>query len=63
MTPREIAVLMSLAAGNSNKAVAIRLAIPEETVKAHMKNILAKLDARDRTQAVTIVFKWGIIGP
>ncbi len=63
LTAREIAVLTCVAGGNSNKAVANSLSISEETVKAHMKNILAKLDARDRTHAVTIALKRGIIGP
>ena len=63
LTAREIAVLTCVAGGNSNKAVANSLIISEETVKAHMKNILAKLDARDRTHAVTIALKRGIIGP
>lgn len=63
LTAREIAVLTCVAGGNSNKAVANSLVISEETVKAHMKNILAKLNARDRTHAVTIAMKRGIIGP
>ncbi|MFC5741315.1 response regulator [Dyella tabacisoli] len=63
LTPREIAVLTCVAAGNSNKAVAAELAISEETVKAHMKSILAKLDAKDRTHAVTIGLRRGVIGP
>jgi DNA-binding NarL/FixJ family response regulator len=61
LTPREIEVLRLVAAGNANKIVADRLAITEETVKAHVKNILSKLDANDRTHAVTIGLKRGII--
>lgn len=61
LSAREIQVLRSVAAGNSNKAVAALLAIAEETVKAHMKNILCKLGARDRTHAVAIALKRGII--
>lgn len=61
LTAREVAVLTCVAGGNSNKAVAALLTISEETVKAHMKSILAKLDARDRTHAVTIALKRGII--
>src|SRR5918998_924228 len=61
LTEREIGVLREVAAGNSNKMVAQRLAVSEETVKAHMKNILSKLGANDRTHAVTIALKRGII--
>lgn len=60
LTEREIEVLRLVAAGNANKEVAARLAIAEETVKAHMKNILSKLGANDRTHAVTIALKRGI---
>jgi len=60
LTQREIEVLKDVAAGNSNKRVAIQLNISEETVKAHMKSILCKLDANDRTHAVTIALKRGI---
>lgn len=63
LTAREVAVLGCVAGGNSNKAVAGLLSISEETVKAHMKSILAKLDARDRTHAVTIAIKRGILAP
>ena len=61
LTEREIEVLQHVAAGNANKIVADHLAISEETVKAHMKNILSKLGANDRTHAVTIALKRGII--
>lgn len=61
LTLREIAVLKSVAAGNSNQLVARELAISEDTVKSHMKSILSKLDARDRTHAVTIGIARGII--
>jgi DNA-binding NarL/FixJ family response regulator len=61
LTPREVEVLRLIAAGNANKLVADRLSITEETVKAHVKNILSKLDANDRTHAVTIGLKRGII--
>jgi DNA-binding NarL/FixJ family response regulator len=61
LTPREIEVLRLIAAGNANKLVADHLSITEETVKAHVKNILSKLDANDRTHAVTIGLKRGII--
>jgi len=61
LTEREIEVLRQVAAGNSNKRVADLLGISEETVKAHLRNILSKLDANDRTHAVTIALKRGII--
>lgn len=61
LTEREIEVLREVAAGNGNKMVAQRLAVSEETVKAHMKNILSKLGANDRTHAVTIALRRGII--
>ena len=61
LTDREIEVLRQVASGNANKMVADRLAISEETVKAHMRSILSKLGANDRTHAVTIALKRGII--
>ena len=61
LTEREIEVLKQVAAGNANKMIAAHLYISEETVKAHMKNILSKLSANDRTHAVTIALKRGII--
>jgi DNA-binding NarL/FixJ family response regulator len=61
LSTREIEVLRLIAGGNSNKAIADQLSITEETVKGHVKNILSKLDANDRTHAVTIGLKRGII--
>jgi DNA-binding NarL/FixJ family response regulator len=61
LTSREIGVLRLVADGNSNKIIADRLSLSEETVKGHLKSILSKLDAHDRTQAVTIAVKRGII--
>jgi two-component system, NarL family, response regulator len=61
LTPAEIAVLHLVAAGNTNKLIGDRLHISEDTVKARIKNILSKLDANDRTHAVTIALKRGII--
>jgi len=61
LTEREIEVLREVAAGNANKVVALRLAVSEETIKAHMRSILSKLGANDRTHAVTIALKRGII--
>lgn len=61
LTGREIEVLQHIATGRANKQVASALAISEGTVKAHMKNILPKLGARDRTHAVMIAMRRGII--
>ena len=61
LTSREIDVLRLIAAGNANKEIAVQLAIAEETVKSHITNILAKLGANDRTHAVTLALKRGII--
>jgi DNA-binding NarL/FixJ family response regulator len=61
LTEREIDVLQTIAAGNPNKLVADKLRITEDTVKAHVKSILSKLSANDRTHAVTIALKRGII--
>jgi DNA-binding NarL/FixJ family response regulator len=61
LTQREIEVLRQVAKGNANKIIADQLSISEETVKAHMKSILSKLGASDRTHAVTIAVKRGII--
>ena len=60
LSQREIEVLRQVADGNGNKRIAQLLGISEETVKAHMKNILSKLDANDRTHAVTIAVRRGI---
>jgi DNA-binding NarL/FixJ family response regulator len=62
LTDRELEVLQKVAAGRSNKIAADELGISEETVKTHMKSILAKLAASDRTHAVTIATKRGILG-
>ena len=61
LTSREIDVLRLIAEGNANKIVADKLSITEETVKGHVKSILSKLSANDRTHAVTIGLKRGII--
>jgi DNA-binding NarL/FixJ family response regulator len=61
LTPREVDVLRLVARGNANKAVAAQLSLTEETVKSHIRNILAKLGANDRTHAVAIGLKRGII--
>jgi two-component system, NarL family, response regulator len=61
LTEREIEVLLQVADGASNKIAADRLSISEDTVRSHMKNIFSKLGANDRTHAVTIALKRGII--
>jgi DNA-binding NarL/FixJ family response regulator len=61
LTAREIDVLRLVAGGNANKEIAAQLSIGEDTVKSHVTNILAKLHANDRTHAVTIGIKRGII--
>ena len=61
LTAREIQVLQQVATGNANKIIADRLAITEDTVKAHMKSILSNLGANDRTHAVTIAARRGFL--
>jgi DNA-binding NarL/FixJ family response regulator len=61
LSSREIDVLQLIALGNSNKRIADQLSIGEATVKSHVANILSKLGAKDRTHAVTIGLKRGII--
>jgi DNA-binding NarL/FixJ family response regulator len=61
LTEKELRVLRCVAAGNSNRRVSSEIGISEETVKAHLKNIFGKLGANDRTHAVTIALKRGII--
>jgi DNA-binding NarL/FixJ family response regulator len=60
LTDREIEVLRRVAAGHSNKQIANELGVSESTVKAHIHSILPKLNASDRTHAVTIAIKRGI---
>ena len=61
LTAREISVLKLIAGGNANKEIAVQLSVSEESVKGYVKGILAKLGANDRTHAVTIGLKRGII--
>jgi DNA-binding NarL/FixJ family response regulator len=61
LTEREIEVLRFIAGGNANKEIAAQLELAEDTVKRHVTNILSKLGANDRTHAVTIGVKRGII--
>jgi DNA-binding NarL/FixJ family response regulator len=61
LTPREIEVLSQIAEGNRNRDIGEKLFITEETVKVHIKHIMEKLGASDRTQAVAIAVRRGII--
>jgi DNA-binding NarL/FixJ family response regulator len=61
LTVREIEVLRLIATGNANKEIGAKLFVGEDTVKRHVTNILGKLEANDRTHAVTIALKRGII--
>lgn len=61
LTAREVEVLREVAGGNRNRDIADRLHISEETVKVHLKHIMDKLGASDRTQAIAIAVRRGII--
>jgi DNA-binding NarL/FixJ family response regulator len=61
LTPREVEVLQQVAGGNRNRDIAELLHISEETVKVHIKHIMDKLAAKDRTQAIAIAVRRGII--
>jgi DNA-binding NarL/FixJ family response regulator len=61
LTVREIEVLLQVSGGNRNREIAEHLAISEETVKVHVKHIMEKLGASDRTAAVSIAVRRGII--
>jgi DNA-binding NarL/FixJ family response regulator len=61
VSPRELEVLSLMAAGKRNKEIAGELSIAEDTVKMHVRNILAKLQVNDRTEAVTVALRRGII--
>jgi two-component system, NarL family, response regulator len=61
LSEREIEVLKLIATGTSNKIIASQLSLAETTIKTHVQNILLKLDANDRTHAVTIAIKRGYI--
>ncbi len=60
LTPREIDVLRHIAGGNRNRDIGERLFISEETVKVHIKHLMDKLGAKDRTQAIAIAVRRGI---
>ncbi|HYP09687.1 MAG TPA: response regulator transcription factor, partial [Bryobacteraceae bacterium] len=61
LSPREVDVLRLIAGGNANKEIASQLSLTEQTVKSHVKSILSKLRVDDRTHAVTVGLKRGII--
>ncbi|WP_433975631.1 response regulator [Tunturiibacter lichenicola] len=61
LSPRELEVLTLMARGKRNKEIGAELSIAEDTVKMHVKNILAKLEVNDRTEAVTIAMRRGIL--
>lgn len=61
LTAREVEVLELIAQGLRNREVGTSLGITEETIKVHMRNIMDKLDAQDRTEAVTLALRRGII--
>jgi DNA-binding NarL/FixJ family response regulator len=61
LTPREVEVLRQIAGGNRNRDIGERLFISEETVKVHVKHVMEKLGASDRTEAVAIAIRRGII--
>jgi DNA-binding NarL/FixJ family response regulator len=61
LTPAEVRVLRLIAEGNANKEIAAQLSTSEDTVKGQVRNILSKLDAKDRTHAAMIGLKRGII--
>jgi DNA-binding NarL/FixJ family response regulator len=61
LSPRELEVLQFVSGGKRNKEIAAELSVAEDTVKMHVRNLLSKLGASDRTEAVTIALRRGIL--
>jgi two-component system NarL family response regulator len=61
LTPREIQVMALVAQGMRNKEIAVSLGISDETAQVHVKNILAKLNVKDRSAAITVALRRGIL--
>ena len=63
MTPRETEILVLVAEGLSNREIAERVVLSDETVKTHVSHVLRKLDLRDRAQAVVVAYESGLVVP
>ncbi|MBO9534323.1 MAG: response regulator transcription factor [Solirubrobacteraceae bacterium] len=63
LTPRELEVFLLIARGRSNREIGAELTVEETTVKSHVRNVLMKLGARDRIQAVILAYEYGAISP
>ena len=63
LTPRELEVLRAIAHGKSNNEVGAELFLSEPTVKTHVTHILAKLELRDRVQAIVLAYEVGLVAP